>query len=90
MTAVTAHSLDAAPRGAADGAYFEYGVRPAGGKWEIVVGDSGTRFVHATREDAVLIAQNAARLHWVSRREPCGATLQEDEGHVRTLVRFGA
>ena len=68
---------------------FEYVVRPACGKWEIRVGDSGTRFVYDTREDAALVAQGAARLHWATRREPCGATLQEDDEHVRTLVRFG-
>ena len=71
-----------------DDACFEYAVRPSCGKWEIRIGDSGTRFVYATREDAAVVAQGAARLHWATRREPCGATLQEDD-HVRTLVRFG-
>jgi hypothetical protein len=74
---------------AANDAYFEYAVRPSCGKWEIRIGDSGSCFVYATREDATLVAQGAARLHWATRREPCGATLQEEQGHVRTLVRFG-
>lgn len=68
---------------------FDYAVRPSCGKWEIRIGDSGTCFVYATREDAALVAQGAARLHWATRREPCGATLQEEDDHVRTLVRFG-
>jgi hypothetical protein len=69
---------------------FDYAVRPACGKWEIRVGDSGTRFVYATLEDAAAVAQGAARLHWATRREPCGVTLQENEDDdVRTLVRFG-
>jgi hypothetical protein len=79
----------AAPRPPLPGARFEYAVRPAHGKWEIRIGDSGRRFVYATLEDAAVVALGAARLHWATRREPCGATLQGNEGRVRTLARFG-
>jgi hypothetical protein len=69
-------------------ARFQYVVRPAHGKWEIEVGDSGRRVVYATLEDAAAVALGAARLHWATCREPCGATLRVGD-RVRTLVRFG-
>ena len=83
-------TVTALRRAPANAPRFDYAVRPAGGKWEVRVGNSGTRFVYATQDDAAAVAHGAAKLHWTTRREPCEATLQEGEGHVRTLVRFGS
>jgi hypothetical protein len=69
-------------------ARFQYAVRPARGKWEIEVGDSGRRVVYATLEDAATVARGAAKLHWATCRQPCAVTLRIGD-RVRTLVRFG-
>jgi hypothetical protein len=91
MAAITALSLVPRPFAAdpVPAAWFDYAIRPAHGKWEIRVGDSGRRFVYASLEDAANVALGAAKLHWATRREPCGATLHMGAGRVRTLVSFG-
>jgi hypothetical protein len=79
----------AAESQAAVGSRPTYEVRPSLGKWEVVIGDSGARFVYATRDDAMQVARGAARLHWATRHEPCDATLQDEDGAVCMLARYG-
>ena len=71
-----------------DGCFF-YNVRQLESVWEVTFGVTGSRFVYRSREQAEEVAQGAARQHWESRGEESGVLVEDGQGDIQVLARYG-
>jgi len=64
---------------------FWFVVKQVGLCWQVDFGVIGRPYLYTTRDEALVVARSAAKLHWEDRREPTGALL-EVAGEPRHVV----